>query len=458
VESYDALVIGAGQAGIPLARDLARAGWKTALIERAHVGGTCYNEGCTPTKTMAASARVAHLAKRARDYGIETGPVTVDMKAVRQRKRDLVESWRTGSERRLRETPNLELIIGEGSFLSSRAVSVRTSGQTHRVIEAPRVFINTGARPAIPPLPGLADVPYFDSTSIMELDVVPEHLVILGSGYVAVEFGQMFRRFGSRVTMVARGDRILSREDADVSEALAEILREDGIDILLSTKVERADVRTDKEIFLEVGSGEQSGLQSSHLLVATGRRANTEALNLQAAGIQVDADGHIPVNDRLETSIPGVWALGDVKGGPAFTHISYDDYRVTRTNLLGKGDASTTDRLVPYTVFTDPQLGRIGLSEEAARAKGLDFLVKRLPMDYVARALETDEARGFMKALIEVDSGRVLGAAVLGVDGGETAALIELAMLGDLTAERLHDAIFAHPTLAESLNNLFAPS
>jgi pyruvate/2-oxoglutarate dehydrogenase complex dihydrolipoamide dehydrogenase (E3) component len=255
MERYEAIVIGAGQAGVPLARDLAGAGWKTALVERAHVGGTCYNEGCTPTKTMAASARVAYLARRARDYGIVTGPVAVDMTAVRRRKQDLVDSWRSGSERRLIETPNLELILGEGRFASPTTVMVRTAKEGERVLEAPRVFINTGARPSIPLLPGLAGVPYLDSTSIMEVDTVPDHLVIVGSGYIGVEFGQMFRRFGSKVTIVGRGDRILSREDADVAEALAAILREDGIDILLNAQVERVDAESTGGILLEVGSG-----------------------------------------------------------------------------------------------------------------------------------------------------------------------------------------------------------
>ncbi len=456
MELYDAIVIGAGQAGVPLARDLAGAGWKTALVERVHVGGTCYNEGCTPTKTMAASARVAYLARRAGDYGIVTGPVTVDMGAVRRRKRDLVDSWRSGSERRLIEAPNIELIMGEGRFVSPRIVAVRTAGEGERVLEAPRVFINTGARPAIPSLPGLADVPYFDSTSIMEVDAIPEHLVIVGAGYVAVEFGQMFRRFGSKVTIIGRGDRILSREDAEVADALTAILREDEIDILLNSQVERVDAEAGGSIVLRIRSGARDVVEGSHLLVAAGRLPNTEVLELQAAGLQVDAGGHIPVNERLETSTPGIWALGDVNGGPAFTHVSYDDYRVVRTNVVEGGDASTAERLLPYTVFTDPQLGRIGLSEEAARAKGLDFQVRKLPMDQVARALETDEARGFMKALVDTNSGRILGAAVLAVDGGEIAALIELAMLGGISAGTLHDAIFAHPTLAESLNNLFA--
>jgi pyruvate/2-oxoglutarate dehydrogenase complex dihydrolipoamide dehydrogenase (E3) component len=450
-DHYDALIIGAGQAGVPLARDLAAAGRSVALVEREHVGGTCYNEGCTPSKTMAASARVAYLARRAADFGVQTGPVSVDLAAVRQRKRDIVAGWRSGMEERLRNTAGLELVLEEARFVSPTAVAV---GGQERILEARQVFINTGDRPLIPDIPGLADVPYLDSTSIMELDHVPQHLVVLGAGYVALEFAQMFRRFGSRVTIVHRGDRVLSREDDDVAAALADVLREEGIDILLESPVER--VSGDVTITIHTGGKSPAVVEGDRLLVATGRRPNTEALDLHAAGIETDARGYIAVNDRLETSVPGIWALGDVKGGPAFTHVSYDDYRVIRTNLLRGGSATTKERLVPYTVFTDPQLGRVGQPEGEARSRGLDINVVTVKMDSVARAVETAESRGLMKAIVETKTGRILGAAVLGVDGGEVMAQIEIAMLGGLTAERLHDAVFAHPTLAEALNNLFA--
>jgi len=457
VRPYDAVIIGAGQAGVPLARGLAQAGWRTALAERSHVGGTCINEGCTPTKTMIASARVAYLARRASSYGIATGEVSVDMVAVRQRKRDLVEGWRSGSERRLVNTDNLDLLIGEAVFLGPHRLEIRSGDATPIVVEADHIFINTGCRPALPPLPGLDEVPYLTSTTIMELDSIPEHLLILGGGYVAVEFAQMFRRFGSRVTVIQRREQLLPREDADVAQAVAAILEEDGVELFLD-----ANARSVKEI---AGSGMEMEIASpagatllvgSHLLVATGRTPNTEALNMEAAGLRVDEKGYLPVNERLETEVDGIYALGDVNGGPAFTHIAYDDFRIVRANLLEGGRAATTDRLVPYVVFLDPQLGRVGLSEREARERGFGLRIMKLPMNYVARALEMDESRGFVKVVVDDADDHILGCAVLGVEGGEIMAVIQVAMMGGLTASRLRDAVFAHPTLAESLNNLFA--
>lgn len=454
---YDAIIVGAGQAGVPLARSLAGAGWKTALVEREHVGGTCYNEGCTPTKTMVASARVAYLARRAADYGVTTGPVAVDMVAVRQRKRDLVESWRSGSEKRLRATENLDLLMAEARFVGPHRLEVRTLEGETRFMEAERVFINAGARPSIPALTGLDEVSFLTSTTIMELDAVPEHLVILGGGYVAVEFCQMFRRFGSGVTVVQRRDNLLPREDPDVADAVAKILEEDGIELVFDAQARGVAAGPGGGVSLDVmtGAGPRA-VTGSHLLVATGRTPNTEALDLAAACLEVDRGGFIPVNERLETKVGGIYALGDVKGGPAFTHISYDDFRIIRTNLLEGGDATTSDRPVPYTVFTDPQLGRIGLTEREARDKGLDVRVFTMPMNHVARALEVDESRGFMKAVVDQVTDRIVGFAALGIEGGELMAIIEVAMLGGVTASTLRDAVFAHPTLAESLNNLFA--
>jgi pyruvate/2-oxoglutarate dehydrogenase complex dihydrolipoamide dehydrogenase (E3) component len=454
---YDAVVIGAGQGGVPLARTLAGAGRRTALIEREHVGGTCYNEGCTPTKTMVASAKVAYFDRRSADYGVKDGPVTVDMVAVRQRKRDIVESFRSGGERRLRETEGLDLVWGEARFTGPRELAVRKNGGGEVSLTADYIFINVGARPGSVPVEGLESVPTLNSTSIMELDEVPEHLLVLGGGYVGVEFAQMFRRFGSEVTVVQRGKQLLSREDADVAEAVAEILREDGIEILLETQARRAGQSDDGriELTVETPEGERT-LSGSHLLVAAGRPPNSDLLDLEASGVETDKRGFIRVNERLETNVPGVWALGDVKGGPAFTHISYDDFRIVRTNLLDGGDASIADRPVPYTVFIDPQLGRAGLSEEEAREQGRNVRVAKMPMSHVARALEVDEPRGMMKAVVDADSHQILGCAVLGIEGGEVAAMIQIAMMGKVPYTVLKDAIFAHPTLAESLNNLFA--
>ena len=454
---YDAIVIGAGQAGVPLSRALAQAGWRTALVEKEHVGGTCINEGCTPSKTMIASARVAYLAGRAADYGVRTDAVSVDMNVVRQRKRDMVESWRSANEQRLSSTEGLDLIEGEAHFVAPHVVEVRLRDGSALFAEARHVFINTGCRPTMPDLPGLEDAPYLTSTTVMDLDASPEHLLILGGGYIAVEFAQMFRRFGSRVTIVQRHGNLLPREDPDVAQSLGAILREDGIRLLLEARALSVGPAPAGAIELEVESPEGAvTLAGSHLLVAVGRTPNTETLAPEAAGLEVDERGYLPVNERLETRVPGIYALGDVNGGPAFTHISYDDFRVIRTNLLEEGRRTTSDRLVPYVVFSDPQLGRVGLSEREARALDLDVKIFKMPTEYVARALEADETRGLMKVVVDVSSDRLLGCAILAIDGGELMALIEMAMLGGLTASDLKDAVFAHPTLAESLNNLFA--
>ena len=454
---YDAIVIGAGQAGGPLSTTLARAGWKTALIERVHVGGTCINEGCTPTKTMVASARVAYLARRGADYGVQTGPVTIDMTKVRQRKRDIVESFRAGSQRRIEKTDGVDLLIGEASFTGPKTLEVHLNNGEMRQLTAATILINAGARPAQPSVAGIEEVNTLDSTSIMELGEVPERLLIVGGGYIGLEFGQMFRRFGSQVTVIQRGAKLLAREDPDVAEEVANIMREDGLEVLLETRPVSVKQLAKGNIQLTVQSktGERT-LNGSHLLMAAGRIPNSDWLNLDAAGIQTDKRGFIQVNERLETNVPGIYALGDVKGGPAFTHISYDDFRIIRTNLLEKGNASTHERLVPYTVFIDPQLGRIGLSETDARAQSRNIKVAKMPMNYVARALEMDESRGFMKAVVDAGTGQILGATVLGIEGGEIMSILEVAMMGKVPYTVLRDGVFAHPTLAESLNNLFS--
>src|SRR5215218_1879685 len=455
-QHYDAVVIGAGQGGVPLATTLAKAGRKTALVEREHVGGTCINEGCTPTKTMVASAKVAYFDRRSADYGVSDGQVAVDMVAVRQRKRNIVKSFRSGGERRLHDA-GVDLIVGEARFTGPKELEANlNSGGTMR-LSADNIFINTGARPANPPIEGLDSVAALNSTTIMELDEVPDHLLVLGGSYVGLEFAQMFRRFGSEVTVVQRSGQLMGREDADVAEAVAEIMREDGIEVLLGTPTRRAAQDENGKILLMVETSEgERALEGSHLLMAARQSPNTETLNLDAAGIEKDGRGHIEVNGRLETSAEGVWALGDVKGGPAFTHISYDDFRIIRTNLLEGGDATITDRKVPYTVFIDPQLGRAGLSEQEAREKGLNVRVAKIPMSYVTRAVEVAETLGFMKALVDADTDQILGCAILGVEGGEVAAMLQIAMMGEVPYTTLRDAIFAHPTLSESLNTLFA--
>lgn len=455
-EKYEAIIIGSGQGGNPLARALAEGGWRTAMIEREHVGGTCINEGCTPTKTMVASARAAYLARRGRDYGVANEGVRVDMERVRQRKREIVASFRDGGQRRLEKTKNLDLIFGEACFSGTKTIAVRTKDGAERSLTAGTIIINAGTRPGVPRLEGLRDIPFLNSTSIMELDAVPEHLLVLGGGYVGLEFGQMFRRFGSRVTIVHRGPHLLKNEDDDVTDEIASIFKQDGIEILLNASSERVS-KAGEQIKVSVRVGESAqNLGGSHLLVATGRVANSDTLNLSAAGIAADDRGFIKVNEMLQTNVAGIYAIGDVNGGPAFTHISYDDYRILQANLMTKGNATTKGRLVPYTVFIDPQLGRIGVTEAEARAQGKKIRVAKMPMKNVARALEMDEPRGFMKAVVDADSGQILGAAILGIEGGELMAMLEIAMMGKLPYTVLRDAIFAHPTLAEAFNNLFA--
>jgi len=454
---YDAIIIGSGQGGKPLALALASAGWKTALVERDFLGGTCINYGCTPTKTMVASARVAYLARRAGDYGVKPKPVEIDMAKVRERKRAVVQSFRQGGEQRVREAANLCYWHGEATFTGRNSLRVKLDDGQTVGITGNKIVINTGGRPAVPSLAGLNEISWLDSTSIMELDHVPDHLIVLGGGYVGLELAQMFRRFGSDVTVIQRSQQLLAREDPDVADAVASALREDGIDVLLKTEAVRVQKKTDHSFALVVRTpqGEQA-LSGSHLLVAAGRTPNTDSLNLKSAGVETDPKGFIRVNEFLETNVTGVYAIGDVNGGPAFTHISYDDFRILKKNFLDGERASVRGRRVPYTVYIDPQLGRVGLTETEAREQGLKIRVAKMPMNYVARALEVDEARGFMKAIVEAQSGRILGCAILGIEGGEIMSMLQIAMMGNVTEAQLQNAIFAHPTLAESLNNLFS--
>jgi pyruvate/2-oxoglutarate dehydrogenase complex dihydrolipoamide dehydrogenase (E3) component len=452
---YDAIILGSGQGGNPLAVALSAKGKRTAMIERAAVGGTCVNYGCTPTKTMVASADVAYMARRAAEYGVRIGEVSVDMLAVRERKRGVVKNWREGSERRLKQAESVDLIYGEGSFVGPKEIRVRLNAGGERMLTGGLIVIDTGLRATAPPVDGLAAVPYLDNVSIMELGELPEHLLVLGGGYVGLEFAQMFRRFGSRVTVIQDGKQLLSAEDSDIADEVAKILGDDGIEILLDAKTKSAaSFKGGVRLSVEV-KGAGRSLEGTHLLVATGRRPNTEKLSLHSAGIATDDRGYIRVDDQLKTTAPGVYAVGDVKGGPAFTHLSYDDYRILKTNLLEGGNRSITGRLVPSCVFIDPQLGRIGLSEQEAAEQGKKVRIAKLPMTSVARAVETGKTRGFMKALVDPETEEIVGAAVLGEGGGEVMSMIQIAMMGRLKYTDLHDAMLAHPTLAESLNNLF---
>ena len=456
---YDAIVIGTTYGSRLLPGAFAEAGKNVALIERDHLGGTCVNRGCTPTKTMIASARAAFQARRVADYGVHTGPVSVDMQAVRQRKQSVVDGDRRGMgsiyKATQEATHRLDLLLGEAHFIAPKTLEVHLkSGETQQ-ITAPQIFIDVGNRPAPLTIQGAECVPVLNSTSILELDTLPEHLLIIGGGYVGLEFGQMFRRFGSQVTLIQRQPRLLMREDEDVCDCIAGIFREEGITVLTNTTPQRVEQR-DGHIRLTVCTpqGEQQ-LIGSHLLAAVGRIPNTEALTLDATGIHQDEKGYIQVNERLETNVPGIYALGDAKGGPAFTHVTYDDFRILRTNLLEHGRASTRDRLVPSTIFIDPELGRVGLSEHEARTQGRNIRVATVPMKTVDRAVEIGETRGFMKAIVDAQTQQILGCAILGAEGGEIITIVQFVMMGKLPYTALKDGMITHPTLAEGLNNLF---
>jgi pyruvate/2-oxoglutarate dehydrogenase complex dihydrolipoamide dehydrogenase (E3) component len=455
-EHYDAIVIGTSQGGRFLPIELSKAGQKVALVERDQLGGACVNTGCTPTKTMVASARLAHLARRAAEYGVHVGPVSVDLAAVRERKRAMVAGARQNYASRLTQD-GLDLIEGEARFTGPKTVEITLKNGVTRQISAPVIVIDTGTRPRPLAITGADDVSVLDSTSIMELDELPQHLIILGGGYIGLEFGQMFRRFGSTVTIIQHSARLLMNEDEDISDEVAAILREDGITVLTSSTPVAVEPAAGGRVRLTIrtADGEQE-LEGSHLLAAIGRIPNTEALNLEAAGIRLNDQGFIAVDEYLQTSVPGVSAMGDVTGSPAFTHSSYDDYRILHANLIRQEKASTRDRIVPYTVFIDPQLGRVGLTEREARAQGRAIRVAKLPMNAVIRAIETGETRGFMKAVIDGDTRRILGCAIFGSEGGEIMTAIQVAMLGKLTDTAMADAIFTHPLLAEGLNTLFA--
>jgi pyruvate/2-oxoglutarate dehydrogenase complex dihydrolipoamide dehydrogenase (E3) component len=455
-EHYDAIVIGTSQGGRFLPFELGKAGQKVALVERGPLGGVCVNSGCTPTKTMVASASLAYQARRAAEFGVRTGPVSVDLTAVRERKRAMVAGARENYASRLPQG-GVDLIEGEASFTGPKTVEVTSADGGTRQISAEVIVIDAGTRPRPLEITGASDVAMLDSTSIMELDELPEHLIILGGGYVGLEFGQMFRRFGSEVTIIQSAPRLMMIEDDDVSDEVAAILRDDGITVLTSAMAAEVEPAGPGGVRLTVRTEDgERRIEGSHVLSAIGRMPNTEALRPEVAGIQLSDQGFIEVDEYLETSVPGVYAMGDVKGGPAFTHLSYDDYRVLHANLIQHKKASTRDRIVPYTMFMDPQLGRVGLTERQARAQGHAIRVAKIPMSAVIRAIETGETRGFMKAVVDAGSGQVLGCAVLGSEGGEIMTIIQVAMLGKLSYADMADAIFTHPLLAEGLNTLFA--
>jgi pyruvate/2-oxoglutarate dehydrogenase complex dihydrolipoamide dehydrogenase (E3) component len=447
---YDAIVIGAGQGGKPLALAFAKLGWKTAYIERKWLGGTCINTGCTPTKTMVMSAQVAHYARDAARWGVRASGVSVDMPAVIQRKRDIVMKYRTGNEQKVETAgPNLHFVHAHATFTGPH--TVEAGGE---ILESEKIFIDTGTRPAIPKIEGLDSVPYFTNESLMEFESLPEHLVILGGGYIGMEFGQMYRRFGSKVTVIQRDGQILSSEDTDIATTLQAALESEGMTFRLGATAKRVAKRGDLVDVTVSVNGKDEVVTGSHLLVATGRTPNTDGMGLDKAGVELDKRGYVKVNGRMETSVSGVWALGDVKGGPAFTHISYNDYQMLYANIIEGKNCSIIGRFLPYAVFTDPELGRVGITEREARASGKKFKMGTYKVENVSRAVERGETAGLMKVIVDAADDCILGAAVLGVSGGEVVQMLGTLILAKSPYTTLKEVVYIHPTMAEGFWSL----
>ena len=443
--SYDAIIIGTGQAGPSLASRLTSAGMRVAVIERGKFGGTCVNTGCIPTKTMVASAYAAHLARRAAEYGVTIpGSISVDMKKVKARKDEIAGKSNTGVESWLRNMANCTVFQGHARFEEPNEVSV---GETR--LAAERIFINVGGRAVAPEIPGRDSISYLTNSSMMNLDFVPEHLLILGGSYIGLEFGQMFRRFGSQVTIVEMGPRLISREDEDVSNAIREILAGEGIDIYLNTRCTRVEKRGEGVAATLESNGAVSKVDASHILFAIGRRPNTDDLGLENAGIAADSRGYITVDDQLRTNVPGIWALGDCNGKGAFTHTSYNDYEIVAANLLDKDSRRVSDRILTYGLFIDPPLGRAGMTETEVRRSGRKALIGKREMARVGRAVEKGEAQGFMKVLVDAESKEILGAAILGTGGDEAIHSILDVMYAKRPYTLIQRAMHIHPTVSE---------
>jgi len=453
-QQVEILILGSGQGGKLLAWHMGQLGHKTAVIERRWIGGSCPNVACMPSKNEVWSARVAHLAHHASQFGTIVGPVETDMAAVRQRKRDMVNRE---IELHLKnyQASSVELVIGSGRFVAPMTVEAHLDDGSVRQLVGERVFLNVGTHAAIPAVPGLEAARPLTHIEALELDRLPTHLIVLGSGYVGLEMAQVYRRFGSRVTMIEAAPRILTREDPDVADAVRQFLSEDGVQFVVSAETRAVSGRSGERVSVTVRTpdGERT-IEGSDILVATGRVPNTKGIGLEDVGIALDDRGYIEVNERLETSAPNVWAIGECAGSPQFTHASVDDFRIIGDNLAG-GNRSTRDRLVPYCLFTDPPLARVGLNESEARARAMSLRVGHLPMSAVLRTATTDENQGFMKVLIDADD-RIVGFTMIGSEAGEVMAAVQTAMLANLPYPRLRDAVIAHLTMAEGLGPLLS--
>jgi pyruvate/2-oxoglutarate dehydrogenase complex dihydrolipoamide dehydrogenase (E3) component len=453
IENCQNLIIGSGEAGKYLAWTLAKQGQQVVLVERSMIGGSCPNIACLPSKNVIYSAKVASLVGRAAEFGIETSPVHIDMARILRRKQEMVDGLMHLHVDKFIDS-GAELVMGEALFLAAKTVEVTLVGGGTRVMQGERIFLSVGSRAARPDVPGLAEAEPMTHVELLNIARLPEHLVILGGGYVGLEFAQAMRRFGSRVTLIHRGKQLLDREDPDVAQVLYQLLKDDGIDVLLETELRSVEGRSGEQVNLRVQSGSVTYLlKASDILIAVGRTPNTDRLGVEAAGIALDAHGTIVVNDRLETTAPDVWAMGDCAGTPHFTHAAFDDFRVVRDNLAG-GRRSTRDRLIPYCLFTDPELAHVGLNETRAQAANIPYRLARMPMAAILRTRTVSEPRGFLKALVGEDD-RILGCTVFGVEANEIVATVHAAMLGSLPYTTLGNAIFTHPTVSEGLTMLF---
>lgn len=454
-QHYDILVLGSGESGKYLAWTMAKAGRRAAVIERKLIGGSCPNIACLPSKNVIYSAHVAALFHRAAEFGITCGPISVDMKGVRRRKRQMVDDLIAIHRRNYAES-GAELIMGEGRFVAPKTIEVQLNNGDTRRMTAERIYLNVGTHAAIPNVPGLAQAQPLTHVEALELDYLPKHLIVLGGGYIGLEFAQPMRRFGSHVTVVEQGPQLAAREDSDVAQAFLEQFTQEGIDVKLNAQVIKVEGRSGEQVRLHVrtAAGAQI-IEGSDILVAAGRTPNTQQIGLDTAGIELDARGYVKVNERLETTAPNVWAMGDCAGSPQFTHVAFDDFRLVRDNLNG-GNRTTSNRLVPYCMFTDPELGRVGLNESAAQQAGIAYRLAKIPMAAILRTRTMSETGGFLKALIAMQNDQILGFTALGAGAGEVIAIIQTAMLAGIPYTVLRDTVLTHPTIAEGLTVLFA--
>ena len=456
-QHFDAVVIGTGQGGAPLAVRLGQSGRQTAVVERAAFGGTCVNVGCTPTKSYVASARAAHVARHAAELGVQvSGSVSVDLAAVKARKDRIIGESRDGVEKWLRGTDNVTVFNGHARFTGAHTLTISgPDGAVLSELSADEIFINTGTRAIVPPLAGLERIRYYTNSNLLELTELPSHLAIVGGSYIALEFAQIFRRFGSRVTVLVRGDRVLTREDADFAASVQKVLARDGVEFRFGVQPSRVEPHPHRANEVCIGFEQNiPALEASHLLLATGREPNTDDLGLAAAGVETDRHGTIPVDGQLRTTVPGIWAIGDVNGRGAFTHTSYDDYQIVAANLLDGGKRSVDTRIIAYAVFVDPPLARVGLSETEVRKSGRDALISTMPMSRVGRARERGETDGFMKVLVDAQSRQILGAAIHGIEGDEAIHTFIDTMTAGAPYPTLQYAMHVHPTISELVPTL----